>query len=421
MPNVNDLNTAWIEAGQKVADLQAKKQQMATELVADPAKYAKEDLETVNTDLENAKSARDFAKSALDDAKENAKTEDFANKNVNIVAKTADPKKDFVKNLRGMIKGDPKIMNLVSSSTDTSGNAIGLTIPQDIETQIHELTRQYDALQQYVNVESVSTQTGSRVWERWTDVTPLTDLDDETATIGDNDDPRLKPVSYAIHRYAGITTVTNSLLKDTDANLLAWLSQWIARKTVVTRNNKIIPLLGTVPTTASVSKYDDLIDLVNVGVDPAIKSTSFFITNVSGCNEICKAKDAFGNYLAQPDPKQPDQMLVKGKVIKMIADKWLPDSKDSSGNVLHPLYYGDPAQAITLFDRENMSLLTTNIGGGAFEKDQTKLRVIDRFDVVSTDDEALVANSFTSIAQQTASFSTSTSTSSTSSSTSTSA
>ena len=47
-----------------------------------------------------------------------------------------------------------------------------------------------------------------------------------------------------------------------------------------------------------------------------------------------------------------------------------------------------------------MSLLSTNIGGGAFETDTTKVRVIDRFDVVATDAEAFVPASFKAIADQ---------------------
>ena len=57
-----------------------------------------------------------------------------------------------------------------------------------------------------------------------------------------------------------------------------------------------------------------------------------------------------------------------------------------------------------MFDRENMSLLATNIGAGAFEKDQYKIRVIDRFDVEATDSEAFVAGSFKAIADQPANF-----------------
>lgn len=302
-----------------------------------------------------------------------------------------------------MIKGDPKVMNLVTSSIDPDGNAIGLTIPQDIQTAINTLVREYDSLQQYVNREAVATQTGSRVYEKWTDVTPLADLDDETATIGDNDDPKLSIIKYTIHRYAGITTATNSLLKDTADNILAWLSQWIAKKVVVTRNAKIIAAMNNAPKKPTLAKFDDIIMMINTAVDPAIKATSFLMTNTSGLNVLSEVKDAMGHYLLQPDPTQPDQYLIRGKRIVVIADKWLPNAGTAAAPV-YPLYYGDLSQAVTLFDRENASLLTTNIGGGAFEKDQTKIRVIDRFDVESTDTDAFVAGSFSSIADQPANF-----------------
>ena len=53
-----------------------------------------------------------------------------------------------------------------------------------------------------------------------------------------------------------------------------------------------------------------------------------------------------------------------------------------------------------------MSLLSTNIGGGAFETDSTKVRVIDRFDVVATDTEAFIPGSFKTIADQKANLTT---------------
>ena len=53
-----------------------------------------------------------------------------------------------------------------------------------------------------------------------------------------------------------------------------------------------------------------------------------------------------------------------------------------------------------MFDRENMSLLATNIGAGAFETDTTKIRVIDRFDVTTVDNEAFVPATFKTIADQ---------------------
>ncbi len=383
--NINELNDAWIASGQKVSDMDAKLSALVMDDSFDETKF------------KDLKAKRDNEALRRDAIKDQLEIERMASKVMQTPDKKLTPKEEnlkdeFVNNFIGMIKGDPKVVNMVTSSVDENGDQAGLTIPADIQTTIHTLVRQYDALEQYVNHESVTTPSGSRVYEKWSDITPLANLDDESATIGDNDDPKLMVIKYLIKRYAGITTVTNTLLKDTAENILAWLSTWIARKVVVTRNKA--------PKKTTLAKFDDIVTMINTSVDPAIKTTSFLMTNTAGLNVLSQVKDAMGRYLLQPDPKQPDQYLLKGKRIIEVADRWLPDT----GNA-HPLYYGDLKQAVTLFDRENMSLLATNIGAGAFEKDLYKIRVIDRFDVVSTDSEAWVAGSFTTISDQPANLS----------------
>ncbi|WP_338753140.1 phage major capsid protein [Leuconostoc mesenteroides] len=397
--NINDLNEKWVNLGQKVSDLQNKAQ-----LMVDDDATSAEDVADIQTKITNAIAKRDLAHENLVQAQaENAV--DNSLKDKPLTPPENDLKKKFVDNFKGMIKGIPNVVNQIDSNTDLNGNAIGLTIPQDIQTAIHTLVRQYDALEQYVNVESVSTLSGSRVYEKWSDVTPLANLDADDATIGDNDDPKLAIVKYLIKRYAGISTVTNTLLNDTAENILAWLSSWIAKKVVVTRNQAIIAVMNAVPKKPTVAKFDDIKDMVSTAVDPAVATTSFFLTNVSGLAALNKVKDAMGNYLLQPDPTQSDVKVIDGKQVKVLADRWLPDVSGS-----HPLYFGDLKQAVTLFDRQQMSLLSTNIGAGAFEKDLTKIRVIDRFDVEPTDTEAFVAGSFKDIANQTANFAASVST-----------
>ncbi|MCW1021195.1 phage major capsid protein, partial [Streptococcus anginosus] len=71
-------------------------------------------------------------------------------------------------------------------------------------------------------------------------ITALANLDDENTAITDIDAPKLALIKYAIKRYAGMLTATNSLLKDTVENILAWLNQWVAKKVVVTRNKAIL-------------------------------------------------------------------------------------------------------------------------------------------------------------------------------------
>lgn len=391
--NINELNDAWIASGQKVSDMDAKLSALVMDDSFDETKF--KDLKAKR---DNEALRRDAIKDQLEIERMASKVMQTPDKK--LTPKEEDLKDEFVNNFIGMIKGDPKVVNMVTSSVDENGDQAGLTIPADIQTTIHTLVRQYDALEQYVNHESVTTPSGSRVYEKWSDITPLANLDDESATIGDNDDPKLMVIKYLIKRYAGITTVTNTLLKDTAENILAWLSTWIARKVVVTRNKAIIDVMSKAPKKTTLAKFDDIVTMINTSVDPAIKTTSFLMTNTAGLNVLSQVKDAMGHYLLQPDPKQPDQYLLKGKRIIEVADRWLPDT----GNA-HPLYYGDLKQAVTLFDRENMSLLATNIGAGAFEKDLYKIRVIDRFDVVSTDSEAWVAGSFTTIADQPANLS----------------
>ncbi|SUP61417.1 Predicted phage phi-C31 gp36 major capsid-like protein [Weissella viridescens] len=134
----------------------------------------------------------------------------------------ADEKKiedKFISDFTGMMQNNPTIVNELNSKTDADGNAAGLTIPTDVKTAIRQLVRQYDSLEQYVTHESVATTSGSRVYEKFSDITPLANLDDESAQIGDNDDPKLTIIKYTIKRYAGINTVTNSLLKDTAENI----------------------------------------------------------------------------------------------------------------------------------------------------------------------------------------------------------
>ena len=189
------------------------------------------------------------------------------------------------------------------------------------------------------------------------------------------------------------------MLKDTAENILAWLSTWISHKVAVTRNQKILAVLNTATKKPTLAKFDDIKDMTLTGLDPAILATSSFVTNQSGFAVLAKVKNAMGNYLIQRDVTQPEQYLIEGKPVVVVADRWLPDVSGS-----HPLYFGDFKQAVTLFDRENMSLLSTNIGGGAFENDATKIRVIDRFDVETVDGDAYMVGSFTKIADQPANF-----------------
>lgn len=378
---INKLNDAWVAKGQEVSDLDAK----LNAAVLDDS-FNADEFKEMKAKRDNLVAQRDAIKDQLNEARA-LEVQKMDKKDVKPLDKDEKNIKDkFVREFKDM----------VTSGKTGTGNG-GLTIPDDIQYAIHKLVRQFATLQNLVNVESVTTMTGSRTYEKLSDITPMSDLDDETAAIPDMDDPELTLIKYAIHRYAAIQTVTNSLLKDTVENILAWLSDWVAKKVTVTRNAKIIEAMGKPAKKPTIANFDDIKDLENNTLDPALMPSASFVTNQSGYNVLSKVKDAQGRYMLQRDVTQPDVYRLDGKTITVIADKWLPDVSGA-----HPLYYGDLKQGITLYDREHMSLLSTNIGAGAFEHDLYKVRVIDRFDVQVIDDGAWATASFKTVANQAA-------------------
>lgn len=388
MKTSNELHDLWIAQGDKVENLNEK---LNVAMLDDSV--TAEELQAIKNERDTAKMKRDMFKEQYTEARANEVVNMSVEEKKPLTKSEEEVKANFVKDFKNLVRG--RYQDLLDSKTDHSGSDAGLTIPQDIRTAINTLVRQYDSLQEYVNVENVTTLTGSRVYEKWTDITGLANIDDEAGKIADIDDPKLSLIKYTIKRYAGISTVTNSLLADSAENILAWLSGWIAKKVVVTRNKAILGVVEKLPTKPTLTKWDDIIDL-QAKVDPAIKQTSFFLTNTSGFTALKKVKNALGDYLMERDVKSPTGYSIDGFAVKEISDRWLPNA--SSG--VMPLYFGDLKQAVTLFDRQHLSLLSTNIGGGAFETDTTKVRVIDRFDVVATDTEAFVPASFKAIADQ---------------------
>lgn len=388
MKTSNELHDLWVAQGDKVENLNEK---LNVAMLDDSV--TAEELQAIKNERDTAKMKRDMFKEQYTEARANEVVNMSEEDKKPLTKSEEEVKANFVKDFKNLVRG--RYQDLLDSKTDHSGSDAGLTIPQDIRTAINTLVRQYDSLQEYVNVENVTTLTGSRVYEKWTDITGLANIDDEAGKIADIDDPKLSLIKYTIKRYAGISTVTNSLLIDSAENILAWLSGWIAKKVVVTRNKAILGVVDKLPTKPTLTKWDDIIDL-EAKVDPAIKQTSFFLTNTSGFTALKKVKNSLGDYLMERDVKSPTGYSIDGFAVKEISDRWLPNA--SSG--VMPLYFGDLKQAVTLFDRQHLSLLSTNIGGGAFETDTTKVRVIDRFDVVQTDGEAFVPASFKAIADQ---------------------
>lgn len=281
------------------------------------------------------------------------------------------------------------LSNSMKEGTDADG---GLTVPKDIQTSIKELRRCQDALENYVNVEKVSTLSGSRVIEKYAEHTPFDNVEEESE-FPDVSTPQFENIPYKIKKKGGILKVTRELLQDTAENILSYLRRWIAKKSKATRNALIINKIDEMTNgkEVAITGVDDIKKIFNVNLDPDIASGSIIITNQDGFNWLDTQKDATGNYILQSDPTQRTKELLFGKypIVKM-SNKTL---KTTAKKV--PFICGDLKEAITLFDRENMTIEISTEAGDLWKKDQTGIKVRERLDIQAVDSEAVVKGQIT--------------------------
>lgn len=283
---------------------------------------------------------------------------------------------------------DMEILNSMKEGTDEDG---GLTVPQDIRTQVKELRRSEDALENLVNVEPVATLSGSRVIELQADQTPFDNVD-EAAEFPEDSTPQFDNIEYKVKKKGGILKVTYELLQDSAENILRYLKKWIAKKSKATRNFMIIAKIREITKDAeiAVDSLDDLKHIFNVTLDPAIALTSGVVTNQDGYNWLDTLKDSQGKYILQPDPTKPTQMMLFGKYpIKKVSNKTLK-SKIVTGGYKVPIVCGDLKEAITIFDRETLTIDINSVAGDLWGKDQTGIKVRERLDIKAVDTEAIV-------------------------------
>lgn len=263
-----------------------------------------------------------------------------------------------------------------------TGNS-SLIVPQDTQTKIHTLMRSFNDLSQYVNVQTVSALSGSRVLEKDQTMTPFEEIE-EYGVIGEMDNPQFVPVAYKIKKRAGILPLTNELLADTDQNLLAYVENWIAKKAVVTNNTLITNLLKTM-TKEDVANVDQIKRVLNVKLDPAISLSSILLTNQDGYQWLDEQKDDFGRDLLQDDITKPGRKLFRGRPVAVVANRFLQSDMAAKKA---PLIIGDLHQLIILFTRKLFEITSTREGGDAFRRDTTDLRTIMRNDIQLWDEDA---------------------------------
>lgn len=276
-----------------------------------------------------------------------------------------------------------RAMHTGAVASDPDGDS-SLIVPQDLDTTINELMRSTNDLSQYITSETVRTLTGSRVLEKDSTITPFAEVA-ELATIPETDNPQFVGVNYALVKRAGILPISNDLLKATDQALLRYVARWIAKKHVVTKNTLIIAALNTMSKQA-VADFKGIKKVFNTMLDPAIAQTATWLTNQDGFNWLDEQEDQNGRPLLQMDPTQPTRRLLLGRPVIVVANRFLPSTTGSPAKA--PLIVGNLEELAIHFHLGRYELMSTNVGGDAFKRDSTDLRVITYDDVKLWDPSA---------------------------------
>lgn len=305
------------------------------------------------------------------------------------VKKAADDKKklnaieEFAKAVRDLAKG------MVVEGTDADG---GYAVPEDIQTRVIEHKDAMVDLKKFVTVESVSTLSGARTYQKIEDVEGFATVA-EAQTIPELANPHFDRIEYVIEKYAGFLPVSNEVLNDANPTRIAdVVAKWFAKNSVATTNRLIVAAINT-KDAVDLKDLDGIRKAVTVTLGQAYKHSAILLTNDDGLNYLDTLKDANQRPLLNPDPTTPNRWTLRmGNV--MVPVETVPNKTMKTNEGKIPFVVGDLKEGIVCFDRESLSILastTATVGNvSAFGQDLTLFRGIERLDVVVSDDNAFV-------------------------------
>lgn len=296
-----------------------------------------------------------------------------------------DAVKKFVNAAR---QGFPKAT--MTEGTQADG---GYVVPEDIRTQIEHYRDSKFSLRLLVGVENVTTNKGSRTFKKRAQQNGFSEVA-EGGKITATATPQFERMSYAIKKYAGYLPVTNELLADTDQNIVNEIVAWLGDEARVTDNKNILAVAKTF-TTKTINKataLDDIKQILNVDLGQAFKATSAVVTNDNGLQFLDTLKNDKGEYLLQPSPADPMKLVLCAGATTVPVNV-VPNADLANDTTKIPFFIGDMKEAIKLFDRQVMTVISSNIAVvgelNAFEEDLTIWRGMLREDVEKRDANAL--------------------------------
>lgn len=274
-------------------------------------------------------------------------------------------------------------------SVDADG---GYTVPEDIQTKVNHWPEIVYSFLDDISVENVSTNKGARTYQKKADTEAFIDLDENGAITKEIAAPQFERITYAIQDRAGFMPVSNDLTADSDANISAIVTEWLARANIATANAKILEIIKA-KSQVAIEGLNGLKKVVNVTLGQAYKHGAKIITNDDGLNYLDTLMDENKRPLLNPDPTDSAKLALRcGTVVVPV--KVVPNKAFPSEGTKIPFVVGDLKAGIRKFNRQSMTLKASDVAVigefNAFAMNMTLIRAILRDDYKALDNDAYV-------------------------------
>ena len=216
-------------------------------------------------------------------------------------------------------------------------------IPEDIKYQPEELPETFVDLKKFVNVQPVTTASGSHPILNPAQETMVSV--EELAKNPELASPKFTDIDYKVKTYRGQIPVSQEALDDSEANLANIIAKNNARQAVNTTNKYIADVMKSFAA-VDTANLDDIKQIINVDIDPAYNLS--LVVSQSFYQALDTLKDKNGQYLLKQDITSPTGTVLFGRPVFIIKDELFGvkgDKKAFIGDLKYAVFFADRKQA----------------------------------------------------------------------------
>ena len=272
---------------------------------------------------------------------------------------------------------------------DAAANGENYLVPDDVRAEINELRKTYVSAKALVTVDTTDALAGSVNYEAGTPA-GLADFEDG-GEIAAETDPTFVKIPFKIGFKGKLIPISRILQKDEKGGLMGYLNRWFVRNAIITENTAIFDALKAGyndGTPKALAGWKALKKSINKDLDPACLYDGVIITNQSGFAALDEEEDKDGRPVLQPNPAHPTAKLFQGMTVHVFPDAQLPNIDGTH----FPVIYGSTKAGCTFVEHDSLQFTVSE--HYLFNKNQNCLRVLEGFDVMSTDKTAYIYGSF---------------------------